>query len=74
MSDAQYVVAREQGYRSWAELKGSREETVVAEEGMNVNRRGVVCVGVRRRRDIDTLTRRLAETSLAVYVALLELS
>jgi hypothetical protein len=47
---------------------------VVAEEGFNVNRRGVVFVPVIEGRDIDELASRLAETSVAVYAALLELS
>jgi hypothetical protein len=123
LSDAQHVVAREQGYNSWTELKHSREETVVdtglvyregepvlirirwraqwvslddqgaavelagrppgwlevaerivAEEGMNVGRNGVVGVGGNRRRDIEPIIPRLAETSLAVYEAVVELS
>jgi hypothetical protein len=45
---------------------------VVAEEGMNVNRAGRVFVVIHERRDIDDLTRRLAESSLAVYEALLD--
>ena len=47
-------------------------ERVVAEEGMNVKRSGRVFVRVHRRRDIDELARRLAESSLAVYETLLD--
>lgn len=46
---------------------------VVAREGFNVNRRGVVFVPAVEGRDIGDLARRLAETSRAVYLALLEL-
>lgn len=49
-------------------------ERVVAELGMNVNRAGVVFVPTFVGRDIDDLARRLAETSRAVYVELLELA
>jgi hypothetical protein len=45
---------------------------VVAEEGMNVNRRGTVFVQVVEGRDLANLAARLAETSVAVYDALLE--
>lgn len=44
-------------------------ERIVAEVGMNVNRRGVVFVGGHRRRDMDPVVPRLAEASLAVYAA-----
>jgi len=47
-------------------------ERVVAEEGMNVNRAGRVFVTLHERRDIEDLTRRLAESSLAVYEELLD--
>ena len=47
-------------------------ERVVATEGMNVNRAGRVFVTVHERRDIEDLERRLAESSLAVYEALLD--
>ena len=49
-------------------------ERVVAEEGFNVNRRGVVFVPALEGRDIARLAERLAECSLAVYSELLELS
>jgi photosystem II stability/assembly factor-like uncharacterized protein len=49
-------------------------ERVVAEEGFNVNRRGVVFVPAVEGRDIARLAERLAECSLAVYAELLELS
>ena len=48
-------------------------ERVVAESGMNVNCAGVVFVPALAGRDIDHLARRLAETSRAVYLELLEL-
>jgi hypothetical protein len=48
-------------------------EREVERTGMNVNRRGVVFVPAVEGRDIDALARRLAETSRACYLALLEL-
>lgn len=48
-------------------------ERVVAEADLNVNRRGVVFVRVVEGRDVGALTRRVAEASLAVYEALLEI-
>jgi hypothetical protein len=47
-------------------------EHVAAEEGMNVNRRGVVFVSAVEGRDVAALAARLAETSLAVHAALLD--
>ena len=125
LSDAQYVVAREAGYRTWPELvrAEAREETfvesdvsygdgdpvvvrvrrrgrwitidddgvaveragrptgwlpvaehVVAEDWLNVNRRGVVFVGANAGRpDVDSLVARVADRSAALYQALLEL-
>jgi hypothetical protein len=52
----------------WLELA----EGVVAEEGFNVNRSGVVFVPVVEGRDIAELAYRLADTSYAVHSALLE--
>jgi hypothetical protein len=52
----------------WLELA----EGVVAREGMNVNRAGRIFVRVHESRDLDDLERRLAESSLAVYEALLD--
>ncbi len=49
-------------------------ERVVAEEGFNVNRAGVVFVPAVEGRDIDALAARLADCSLAVHAELLELS
>jgi hypothetical protein len=49
-------------------------ERVVAADGFNVNRRGVVFVPAVEGRDIARLAERLAECSLAVYAELLELS
>jgi hypothetical protein len=47
---------------------------VVAEEGFNVNRAGVVFVPVVEGRDLAMLALRLADTSRAVFAELLELS
>ncbi|HEX2110554.1 MAG TPA: hypothetical protein VHF67_03280 [Gaiellaceae bacterium] len=54
--------------RGWLETA----EHVVAREGMNVNRRGVVFVSAVEGRDLAALAARLAETSLAVHAALLD--
>lgn len=54
--------------RGWLEAA----ERVVAREGMNVNRRGVVFVPAVEGRDLAMLAARLAETSLAVHAALLD--
>ena len=48
-------------------------EHVVAAEGFNVNRAGVVFVPLHEGRDVDALAGRLAECSVAVYAALLDL-
>jgi hypothetical protein len=45
---------------------------IVAEEGFNVNRRGVVFVGAVEGRDLAKLALRLGECAYAVHVALLE--
>lgn len=47
-------------------------ERVVAEQGFNVNRKGVVFVPAVEGRDLARLAARLAETSFAVYAALLD--
>ena len=47
---------------------------VVAVDGFNVNRRGVVFVPVVEGRDIDELCLRLGESSRRVYLAVLELA
>lgn len=47
---------------------------VVAEEGFNVNRAGVVFAPVVEGRDLAMLALRLADTSRAVFAELLELS
>jgi hypothetical protein len=57
------------GGRGWLPVA----EEVVAAQGFNVNRRGVVFVPVVAGRDLDELARRLAATSVDVYSALLEL-
>ncbi|HEV8250288.1 MAG TPA: hypothetical protein VGQ15_09975 [Gaiellaceae bacterium] len=54
--------------RGWLEIA----DRVVAQEGMNVNRAGRVFVTVHESRDLEDLERRLAESSLAVYEALLD--
>ena len=48
-------------------------ERVVGEVGLNVDRQGRVCVTVVEGRDLDRVVRQVAEASLAVYVALLDL-
>jgi hypothetical protein len=48
-------------------------ERIVAEVGLNVNRRGVVFVSAVEGRDIDALKQLVADTSRDVYNALLEL-
>ncbi len=47
-------------------------ERLVEAKGMNVNRRGVVFVPAVEGRDIHALVLRVAKTSLALYLALLE--
>ncbi len=47
-------------------------EHVVADEGLNVNRRGVVFVPAVEGRDIAGLAQRMAATSLALHERLLE--
>ena len=59
------------GVRGQAWLPAAEE--VVAAEGFNVNRSGVVFVPVVAGRDIEELARRLAATSVDVYSGLLEL-
>jgi hypothetical protein len=53
----------------WLELS----DGVVAREGFNINRRGVVAVSVVEGRDLASLVLRLADSSVAVYSALLEI-
>ena len=48
-------------------------ERVVEQFGLNVNRPGRVFVTAPEGRDLDRLVRQVAETSVAVYAALLEL-
>jgi hypothetical protein len=50
-----------------------RAERVVAAEGFNINRHGVVSVPAVAGRDIALLTVRLADASRGVYLALLDL-
>ena len=47
-------------------------ERVVVQTGLNVNRRGVVFVSAVEGRDLASLALQVAETSLAVYSALLD--
>ena len=54
--------------RDWLE----RAEAVVAEEGFNVNRSGVVFVPAVEGRDLADLAFRLADCAYAVHMALLE--
>lgn len=49
-----------------------RVERVVATDGFNVNRRGVISVPAVQGRDIGVLVFRLAETSRTAYLTLLE--
>ena len=49
-----------------------RVEHVVAGDGFNVNRRGVIFVPAVEGRDIAALTLRLADTSRSAYLTLLE--
>jgi hypothetical protein len=62
------AAVRKAGVRGWLPVA----EAVVDREGFNVNRRGVVFVPAVEGRDLASLAARLAETSLAVYDALLE--
>jgi hypothetical protein len=62
------AAVREAGVSGWLPVA----EALVAEEGFNVNRRGVVFVPAVEGRDLATLAVRLAATSLAVYQELLE--
>ncbi len=61
------------------ELAGKRRawfdaaQQIVAADGFNINRRGVVFVPAVEGRDIDDLCARLCESSRRVYLALLEL-
>ena len=85
--DGEPVTVRQRRREQWVELDDEGRavelagtpagwlpvaERVVAEEGMNVNRAGRVFVRVHERRDLEDLERRLAESSLAVYEALLD--
>jgi hypothetical protein len=54
--------------RRWLEVA----ERLVAEEGFNVNRRGVVFVEVIEGRDLAELVARLGDCAFAVHSALLE--
>jgi hypothetical protein len=62
------AAVRKAGVRGWLPVA----EALVAEEGFNVNRRGVVFVPAVEGRDLAALAARLATTSLAVYQELLE--
>jgi hypothetical protein len=55
--------------RGWLEVA----DRVVAEQGLNVNRTGRVFVPAVEGRDLDALVRKVADASLAVHAALLEL-
>ena len=56
--------------RDWLEVA----EAIVAEEGFNVNRSGVVFVPAVEGRDIARLAFRLSDCAYAVHAALLELA
>jgi hypothetical protein len=62
------AAVRKAGTRGWLPVA----EAVVAAEGFNVNRSGVVFVPAVEGRDLAALAARLAETSRAVYDSLLE--
>jgi hypothetical protein len=82
------IVVRKRGYRYDLDDRGeavarARElgaprdwlpiaEEVVAQEGFNVNRRGVVFVSVVEGRDLASLTVRLADCAESVQAALLD--
>jgi hypothetical protein len=72
LDDRGEAVRRAGKPRGWFEVA----DRIVAEEGMNVNRAGVVFVayGERSGHDLETLTGRLADSALDVYNTLLELS
>jgi hypothetical protein len=55
--------------RGWFEVA----QRLVAQEGFNVNRAGVISVHVVEGRDLASVALRLADISLAVYAKLLEL-
>jgi hypothetical protein len=63
------AAVRKAGARGWLPVA----ESVVAADGFNVNRRGVVFVPAVEGRDLAGLAARLAETSLALYQELLDL-
>lgn len=69
LSDDGAATSRADRPQGWLEVA----DRVVAVGGFNVNRRGVVFVPVVEGRDIAELAMRLAEASLDVYLALLDL-
>jgi hypothetical protein len=69
--DDQGAAVRLAGRRAgWLEVC----EHVVARQGLNVNRRGVVFVPAVEGRDLSSLALLVADTSVAVWSSLLELS
>ena len=62
------AAVRKANVRGWLPVA----EAVVADYWMNINRGGVVFVPAVEGRDLTSLAARIAETSLAVYHALLE--
>jgi hypothetical protein len=69
LSDDGNAVARAEKPTGWLDVC----DRLVAVDGFNVNRRGILFVPAVEGRDIAMLTLRLAQTSRAVYLALLEL-
>ena len=69
LDDGGAAVAAAGKPRGWLEVA----ERIVAEEGFNVNRAGVVFVSAFEGRDIERLAERLAATARDVHLALLEL-
>jgi hypothetical protein len=72
LDDRGEAVRRAGKPRGWLEIA----DRIVAEEGMNVNRAGVIFVayGQRSGHDVEEITGRLADSALDVYDKLLEVS
>jgi hypothetical protein len=68
LDDGGAAVARAGAPDGWLELA----EEIVAEEGFNVNRRGVVFVPAVEGRDLASLAARLSDSADAVHAALLD--
>ncbi len=68
LADDATAVARAGRPTGWLKVS----DRVVAEQGFNINRRGVIFVPAVEGRDIAALVCRLAEISRSVYLTLLE--